>query len=111
MRASPASLSATRCAGHHNPGRPRGPAPYYNSRSGMEQVNEQMEVTDEPHSAARRDVLRAGGGLTLLSLITAAGWLAPGEARAEWNKAAFEAKSVDETVKAIGGSGAAPSKD
>jgi sulfur-oxidizing protein SoxY len=59
----------------------------------------------------RRDVLKTGGGLTLLSLVTAAGWLATGDARADWNKAAFETKSLDETVKAVGGSAAAPSKD
>ena len=59
----------------------------------------------------RRDVLKAGGGLTLLSLV-ATGWLAPGDARAaDWNKAAFETKSLDETVKAVGGGAALPSKD
>jgi sulfur-oxidizing protein SoxY len=60
----------------------------------------------------RRDVLKTGGGLTLLSLVAATGWLTPGDARAaDWNKAAFETKSLDETVKAVGGSAAAPSKD
>ncbi len=59
----------------------------------------------------RRDVLKTGGGLTLLSLAAAAGWIAPGDAHADWNKAAFETKSLDETVKAVGGSTAAPSKD
>jgi sulfur-oxidizing protein SoxY len=60
----------------------------------------------------RREVLKTGGGLTLLSLIAAAGWLEPGDARAaDWNKAAFEAKTVDETVKALGGSAPAQSKD
>jgi sulfur-oxidizing protein SoxY len=60
----------------------------------------------------RRDVLRKGGGLTLLSLVTAAGWLGSGEARAaDWNKAAFEAKTMDETVKALGGGAPAQNKD
>ncbi len=60
----------------------------------------------------RREMLKAGGGLTLLSLLIAAGWLRPGDAMAaDWNKAAFETKSMDETVKALGGSTAAQSKD
>jgi sulfur-oxidizing protein SoxY len=60
----------------------------------------------------RRDILRTGGGLTLLSLVAAAGWLRPGDAlAADWNKAAFETKSLDETVKALGGTAPAQSKD
>jgi sulfur-oxidizing protein SoxY len=60
----------------------------------------------------RREVLKAGGGLTLLSLVAAAGWLRPGEAQAaDWNKAAFEAKTLDETMKALGGTMPAQSKD
>ena len=60
----------------------------------------------------RRDVLKAGGGVTLAGLLVAAGWLTPGEAAAApWNKAAFEAKSLDDTVKALGGANAAQSKD
>ena len=60
----------------------------------------------------RREMLKAGGGLTLLSLVVAAGWLRPGDAlAADWNKAAFETKSMDETVKALGGSTPAQSKD
>jgi sulfur-oxidizing protein SoxY len=63
--------------------------------------------------AGRRDVLKAGGGATLLTLLAAAGWLKPGEALAAdaWNKAAFEAKSMDETMKAFGGAAPAQSKD
>jgi len=60
----------------------------------------------------RREMLKAGGGVTLLSLLVAAGWLRPGDAMAaDWNKAAFETKSMDETVKALGGSTPAQSKD
>ncbi len=60
----------------------------------------------------RRDVLKTGGGITLLTLVAAAGWLKPGEAAAaEWNKAAFEAKTMDETMKAFGGPAPAQSKD
>ena len=60
----------------------------------------------------RREVLKTGGGLTLLSLVMAAGWLRPGDAlAADWNKAAFEAKTLDDTIKALGGSAPAQSKD
>src|SRR5215475_14304998 len=62
--------------------------------------------------ATRREVLKTGGGLTLLSLVAAAGWLRPDDAlAAEWNKAAFEAKTLDDTMKALGGSAPAQSKD
>ena len=62
---------------------------------------------------SRRQVLKTGGGMTLLALVTAAGWLKPGEALAAdaWNKTAFEAKNLDETVKALGGGAPAQSKD
>ena len=61
---------------------------------------------------SRRDVLKAGGGMTLMGLLVATGWLAPGEAAAQaWNKSAFEAKTLDEAVKAMGGGAAAQSKD
>src|SRR5215470_1099310 len=60
----------------------------------------------------RRQVLRAGGGVSLLALVAAAGWLRPGEAlAADWNKAAFETNSMDATMKALGGSAPAQSKD
>jgi sulfur-oxidizing protein SoxY len=60
----------------------------------------------------RRKVLKTGGGATLLALLGAAGWLPPREAAAQaWNKSAFEAKTMDETLKAIGGSTPAQSKD
>ncbi|MCC6378362.1 MAG: thiosulfate oxidation carrier protein SoxY [Burkholderiales bacterium] len=61
--------------------------------------------------AGRRDVLKAGGGTALLTLLAAAGWLKPGEAQAAWNAAAFETHSLDATVKALGGGSAAASKD
>ena len=58
----------------------------------------------------RREMLKTGGGLTLLSLVAAAGWLKPDAAHAaDWNKAAFETKSMDETMKALGGSAPAQS--
>jgi len=62
---------------------------------------------------SRRQALRTGGGMTLLALLAAAGWLKPEDAAAAdaWNKAAFETHSVDETLKALGGGGPVPSKD
>lgn len=60
----------------------------------------------------RRQVLKQGGGVTLLTLVAAAGWLAPREAAAQsWNKAAFETQSMDDTMKALGGGTPVPSKD
>ena len=64
--------------------------------------------------ARRREVLKTGGGVSLLALVAAAGWLKPGDALAQgaaWNKAAFETHSLDETMKALGGSAPAQSKD
>jgi len=48
--------------------------------------------------------LQSSGGISLLALMAAAGML-PGFASAEeWNKAAFEAKSVDDVIRLLGGS-------
>jgi len=58
----------------------------------------------------RRGILKAGGGTGVLALATAAGLLRPGEAFAQqWNKAAFETKSVADTLKALGSSGSTES--
>jgi sulfur-oxidizing protein SoxY len=60
----------------------------------------------------RRDALKAGGGASLLALAVAAGLVKPGTALAQqWNKAAFDAKSVADTLKALGGAGSTESKD
>lgn len=50
----------------------------------------------------RRDTLKAGGGLGVLGLLVAAGLVKPELAHAEWNKAAFDAKSLDAAFGAIG---------
>ena len=61
---------------------------------------------------SRREALKSGGGMTLVALLAAAGWLKPGVAAAQaWNKSAFEAKSMDEAMKAFGGGAPAQSKD
>ena len=61
----------------------------------------------------RREAIRQAGGLTVMSLALAAGLLRPRQAHAaDWNKAAFEAKDIASTVKALGGTAAAvESKD
>ena len=60
----------------------------------------------------RREVLKGGGGAGVLALAAAAGLIKPSQLLAqEWNKAAFDTKSVADTVKALGGSGSTESKD
>jgi sulfur-oxidizing protein SoxY len=60
----------------------------------------------------RREWLKSGGGVTLFTLLVAAGWLKPDNVLAEgWNKSAFEAKAMDEALKALGAGTPAPSKD
>lgn len=60
----------------------------------------------------RRQLLKGAGGGAVLALAAAAGLLKPGTARAEaWNKAAFETKSLNDAVKAMGGTVAVESKD
>ena len=63
-------------------------------------------------ASTRREALKSGGSVTLLALLAAAGWLKPGAVAAQaWNKSAFEAKTIDETMKALGGGAPAQSKD
>jgi sulfur-oxidizing protein SoxY len=60
----------------------------------------------------RRKVLKGTGGMAVLGLAASAGLFKPGSAWAqEWNQAAFATKSLADTVKAMGGSGASESKD
>ena len=59
----------------------------------------------------RRNVLKSGSGAALLSVLAAAGIITPGVALADWNKAAFDAKSMADTLKAIGAGTPTDSKD
>ena len=43
----------------------------------------------------RRDTLKAGGGLGMLGLLAAAGFIKPEMAHAAWNQSAFDAKNMD----------------
>jgi sulfur-oxidizing protein SoxY len=59
----------------------------------------------------RREFIRVGG---VLGLMVAAGLITAEQAQAQqqaWNKAAFDAKSLDDTVKALGGASSAQSGD
>ncbi len=52
----------------------------------------------------RRKVLQGTGGMAFMALAMAAGLFKPVDARAEaWNKAAFDTKSFNDAVKALGG--------
>ena len=61
---------------------------------------------------SRRKALKTGGGVTLLGALFAAGFLKPGDAMAaEWNKAAFESKTVADALKSLGAANLIDSKD
>jgi sulfur-oxidizing protein SoxY len=60
----------------------------------------------------RRSTLKAGGSAGLLALLAAAGIVRPGEVlAADWNKAAFEMKTTQDALKALGASGPGSSAD
>jgi sulfur-oxidizing protein SoxY len=63
-------------------------------------------------NSGRRKVLQGTGGAAVLGLAMAAGLCKPGSAWAQsWNKAAFETKSLNDAVKAMGGAAPVESKD
>ncbi|MEA5501763.1 thiosulfate oxidation carrier protein SoxY [Halotia wernerae UHCC 0503] len=59
-------------------------------------------------TVGRRKVLKNGG---LLAMLAAAGFAVPKSALAAWNKAAFEGKTVEDAIKAMGGSSPANTAD
>lgn len=60
----------------------------------------------------RRTILKTGSGAGLLAMLVAAGIVRPGEAlAADWNKAAFEMKTVPDAIKALGAASPANSSD
>jgi sulfur-oxidizing protein SoxY len=63
--------------------------------------------------SGRRKVLKGTGGAAVMGLAMVAGLFKPGSAwaQASWNKAAFETKTLNEAVKAMGGGTAVESKD
>jgi sulfur-oxidizing protein SoxY len=61
----------------------------------------------------RREFMQKGSGTAVLGLMVAAGWL-PGVSHAQaaaWNKAAFDAKTLADVAKALGGSAPVESKE
>jgi sulfur-oxidizing protein SoxY len=61
-----------------------------------------FEETSMHH--ARRKFIRQGSAL--LTALAAAGWMQPGVARAEeWNRQAFEARTLEDLVRLLGGTG------
>ena len=64
-------------------------------------------------NSSRRKLLQGSGGMAVMGLAMAAGLFRPGSAwaQASWNKQAFEVKSLNDAVKALGGAGATESKD
>lgn len=65
-------------------------------------------------NSGRRNALKSTGGAAVVGLAMAAGLIKPGSAWAQqgtWNKAAFETKSLNDVVKALGGQSATESKD
>jgi sulfur-oxidizing protein SoxY len=59
----------------------------------------------------RRNVLKTGSGAALLTVLAGAGIITPGIALADRNKGAFEAKNMADTLKALGATTPADSKD
>lgn len=56
--------------------------------------------------------MQSRGGMALLTLLAAAGWLKPARGETQpWNSAAFDSHSEGDALKALGSGGAAPSKD
>ena len=61
-------------------------------------------------NTTRRDMLSHATGTALIGLLATAGLL-PATARADWSKAAFDARTMPEAVKALGGGAPAESRD
>ncbi|HNQ76566.1 MAG TPA: thiosulfate oxidation carrier protein SoxY [Pseudothauera hydrothermalis] len=59
----------------------------------------------------RRNALKAGGALGVLGVLAAAGLITPAMAQTAWNKAAFDAKSIEAALRAIGAGQPADSAD
>ena len=64
-------------------------------------------------NSGRRKMLQGTSGMAVMGLAMAAGLVKPGSAFAQqsWNKAAFETKTMNDAVKAMGGATPVESKD
>lgn len=58
----------------------------------------------------RRNVLKGAGSASAVAVAVAAGLLKPTEVMAAWNKAAFEAKDMNDALKSMNAAGAVDSK-
>jgi sulfur-oxidizing protein SoxY len=74
----------------------------------LNQYDHPTDQKEKPMKTNRREMLAKSA--TLMGLLATAGLL-PQAAHAAWTKAAFEAKSVADAIKALGGSAAVESKD
>ena len=63
------------------------------------------------HRADRRRFLKTGGHLSILGVLAAAGVTFPRSVLAEWNKAAFDSKSLPDALKALGATKASDSAE
>lgn len=62
-------------------------------------------------NSQRREALKSGGALGLFGVLVAAGLITPEVAQAAWDKAAFDAKTMDDALKVLGAGKPADSKD
>jgi sulfur-oxidizing protein SoxY len=60
---------------------------------------------------SRRTALKRTGGGALAAMAMAAGWLRPADALADWNKGAFEAKTLGDALKNLKIAAPAETKD
>jgi len=62
-------------------------------------------------SISRREALKGGAGAGLYGAMLALGMISPGAAKAQAMQAAFQAKGIPDTLKALGAAGASESAD
>ncbi len=62
-------------------------------------------------NSQRREALKSAGAMGLFGALVAAGLITPEMAQAAWDKTAFDAKTMDEALKALGAGKPADSKD
>ncbi len=62
-------------------------------------------------NAGRRAAVKSGGALAIIAAAVSAGILPASAFAADWNKVAFDAKNLNDVVKALGGSGVEKSND
>jgi sulfur-oxidizing protein SoxY len=78
----------------------------------MKQTGQSGMIKEMEMDGSRRTGLKVASGVSLYAALLGIGLLKPGSAAAQaFEKAAFQAKSIADTMKALGGAGAAESKD